>query len=93
MESRKEMTHHMAKFIGHISTSVLQAYGNVTITVPEIPYGMSNEEVARNPKLMEKLSEAVAEWRERLKEAMEAEEKRARDRVHDTSSGETEFWS
>ena len=59
MESRKEMTHHMAKFIGHISTSVLQAYGNVTITVPEIPYGMSNEEVARNPKLMEKLSEAV----------------------------------
>jgi len=28
-----------------------------------------------------------------MKELIETEDKRARDRVHDTSSGETEFWS
>jgi len=59
MESKKEITHHMGKFIGHIQTSVLQAYGNVTITVPEIPANMSDEEVGRNSKLMDKLQEAV----------------------------------
>jgi hypothetical protein len=59
MESKKEITHHMGKFIGHIQTSVLQAYGNVTITVPELPPNMSNEEIGRNPVLMEKLQDAV----------------------------------
>ena len=59
MESRKEITHHMSKFIGHIKTSVLQAYGNVSITVPEIPEGMSDEEVKANPALMKVLNDAV----------------------------------
>jgi hypothetical protein len=53
METKKEITHHMGKFIGHIQTSVLQAYGNVTITVPEIPSQLSDEEVGRNQQLME----------------------------------------
>lgn len=59
MESKKEITHHMGKFIGHIQTSVLQAYGNVTINVPEIPTNMSDEEVGKNATLMAKLQEAV----------------------------------
>jgi hypothetical protein len=59
MESKKEITHHMSKFIQHINTSVLQAYGNVTIMVPEIPAGMTDEEVSRNTSLMNKLQEAV----------------------------------
>jgi len=54
---------------------------------------MSEEEVGRNPRLVEKLNEAVAEWTNKVKESIEAEEKRAKDRTHDTSSGETEFWS
>jgi hypothetical protein len=33
------------------------------------------------------------EWTKKIKESIEAEEKRAKERVHDTSSGETEFWS
>jgi len=54
---------------------------------------MSDEEVGRNPRLVEKLNEAVAEWTNKVKESIEAEEKRSKDRTHDTSSGETEFWS
>ena len=52
MESKKEITHHMGKFIGHLHTSVLHASGNVTINVPELPAGLSDEEVVKNPKLM-----------------------------------------
>lgn len=59
METKKEITHHMGKFIGHIQTSVLQAYGNVTITVPEIPSHLSDEEVGRNHQLIENLQAAV----------------------------------
>lgn len=59
METKKEITHHMTKFIQHINTSVLQAYGTVTISVPEIPANMPDDEVARNPVLMQKLQEAV----------------------------------
>jgi hypothetical protein len=59
METKKEITHHMGKFIGHIQTSVLQAYGNVTITVPEIPAGMSNEQVYADIPLLTSLQAAV----------------------------------
>jgi len=93
METKKEITHHMGKFIGHIQTSVLQAYGNVTINVPEIPAHLSNEEVGRDTQLMDKLQTAVGEWTNKIKESILAEEERAKNRVHDTSSGETEFWS
>lgn len=93
MENKKEITHHMGKFMGHIQTSVLQAYGNVSINVPEIPNSMTDEEVGRKPELVAKLQAAVEEWTLKIKELIETEEKRARDRVHDTSSGETEFWS
>jgi len=59
METKKEITHHMGKFMGHIQTSVLQAYGNVSITVPEIPNSMTDEEVYRNRKLVGELQAAV----------------------------------
>jgi hypothetical protein len=55
MESKKEIVHHMGKFMGHIHTSVLQAYGNVSINVPEIPANMSEEEIGRNTGLLQKL--------------------------------------
>jgi dynein heavy chain len=93
MESKKEITHHMNKFIQHIQTSVLQAYGNVTINVPEIPAHMSEKEITSDPVTMQKFQDAVNEWTAAIKESMEQEEKKAKDRVHDTSSGETEFWT
>jgi hypothetical protein len=55
LESKSEIKHHMNKFSSQISTSLQQAYGNVTINVPEIPPSMSDEEVGRDPRLMEQL--------------------------------------
>jgi hypothetical protein len=72
---------------------VLQAYGNVTITVPDIPAGMTDEEVINKPDLVESLVKAVNEWTAKIKESIEVEEKKAKERVHDSSSGETEFWT
>jgi hypothetical protein len=59
METKKEITHHMGKFMGHIKTSVLQAYGNVSINVPEIPNSLTDEEVGRKPEIVAKLQAAV----------------------------------
>jgi len=42
---------------------------------------------------MQKLQDAVSEWTNKIKDSIEIEEKKARDRVHDSSSGETEFWT
>jgi len=56
---RNEIVHTMAKFCNNIQTSLQQAYGNVTINVPEIPAELGEEEVSRNPHLMEQLTNAV----------------------------------
>jgi len=64
----------------------------VSIAVPEIPPSLSDEEIHRNPALMKSLNDAVTEWTQKIRELAEEETKRAQDRVHDTSSGETEFW-
>lgn len=56
---RNEIVHTMAKFCNNIQTSLQQAYGNVTINVPEIPVELGEEEVSRNPHLMEQLTNAV----------------------------------
>ena len=91
--AKKDLQHHMKKFVDNIQTSLQQAYGNVTINVPEIPADMSDEQVGRSPQLMENLSRAVAEWATTIKQTMEEAEKRAKNRLHDTASGEAEFWA
>jgi len=55
MGEKKEIIHHMSKFVGHIQTSVLQAYGNVSINVPDIPNSLTDEQVSRQPELVAKL--------------------------------------
>jgi predicted esterase YcpF (UPF0227 family) len=41
--SKPDLKHHMKKFVENIQTSIQQAYGNVTINVPDIPSEMSDE--------------------------------------------------
>lgn len=59
METKKEIVHHMNKFAGSIDTSLLQAYGQVQIPVPEIPEHLSSEEIIRDENLMKQLQAAV----------------------------------
>jgi len=54
---------------------------------------MDDVEVGKNSHLIEQFQQAVGEWTNKIKESIKAEEERAKNRVHDTSSGETEFWS
>jgi hypothetical protein len=82
----------MNRFCGNISTSLQQAYGNVTLEVPEIPADMDTAEVVNNTELMNKLDEAVGTWAETIKETIEKANKDEKNRVHDTASGETDHW-
>ena len=49
----------MNKFCGNISTSLQQAYGNVTLHVPEIPADLEPEAMINNHALMKELDSAV----------------------------------
>jgi len=54
MGDKKEIIHHMSKFAGSIDTSLLQAYGQVQMPVPDIPAHLqqNHEEILKNPELM-----------------------------------------
>jgi hypothetical protein len=55
-----EIQHNISRFCGHIKTSIQQAYGNVTISVPEIPEDMIDEHaVISDGPLMILLTNAV----------------------------------
>ena len=58
LESKPETRHSISKFTTQIHTAISQAYGNVTIYVPQIEVD-EEEEVARNPQMIEKLQGAV----------------------------------
>jgi hypothetical protein len=58
IEKKNETRMHMDKFIGQIKTSLEQAYGNVTINIPEVP-DMPKEEICKNHKIIEMLTGAV----------------------------------
>jgi len=66
MGNKQDITHVMNKFMAQIHTSIHQAYGNVEIDVPEIPADMSNEEVLRDHKLMDRLQAAVVSTTSRI---------------------------
>ena len=59
MEQRTEIRMHMDKFVRQISTSIQQAYGNVTIKVPNVPLNLSDEEICKNRSLIEDYQNTV----------------------------------
>ena len=56
---RNEIVHFMNKFCGNISTSLQQAYGNVTLEIPDIPQDIDEKDVVNNHALMKELDSAV----------------------------------
>ena len=61
--------------------------------MPEIPPELSDEEVGRDPRLMEQLQKAVTEWALTIQETIKREDEIGKSRPHETASGETEFWN
>lgn len=81
------------RFGMNIKTSLSQAYGNVSITVPEIPNNLDESQISQKPELMRQLNDAVQEWADTIKETMDKAAKAEKNRTHDTASGETYYWS
>jgi hypothetical protein len=90
---KNDLKHHMKKFVENIQTSIQQAYGNVTINVPDISPELSDEQVARQPDTMKKLNSAVEEWTKTIDDTLKLAELKQKGRLHDTASGEAEFWA
>ena len=67
MEDKADIKHNMTKFMNQITSSLSQAYGSVTIEVPEIPEGMNDRAVERDDALMKKLQDAVVSTLSRIR--------------------------
>ena len=58
LEDRQEIRMHIEKFMKQISNTKQQAYGTVTIEIPEIP-NISKEEMSKDQKLLNLLQKTV----------------------------------
>jgi hypothetical protein len=58
MEDRAETRLHLEKFVKQISNTKQQAYGTVTIEMPEIP-NISKEEMSKKPEVLNTIQKTV----------------------------------
>ena len=61
-KQKSDTKHYMEKFVRQISTSLVQAYGSVTISIPEVP-NMAKEELVKNHNVIERLTGAVVSFK------------------------------
>jgi hypothetical protein len=59
MGERHDSMLFMDKFVKQVSISMQQAYGNITIDVPDLPENASTEELCKDKDLIEELSNTV----------------------------------
>lgn len=59
MEGKPDQRIQMEKFVKGVSLSMQQAYGNITIKVPELPEGQSTEQLCNDPNLIQELVNTV----------------------------------
>lgn len=84
----------MEKFIRNIKLSLQQAYGNITIKVPELPPNRTFQEHAEDRDLVPELIATVEQWTATIKETVEREEakRKEKNKVCESPSKETEYW-
>jgi dynein heavy chain len=61
--------------------------------VPPIDADGDEETISRNPQAIADLQRAVEDWELKIKETIEKEDRRLRERSHLTALGETDFWA
>jgi len=59
MEGRQETRISMEKFVRTVRISMQQAYGNITIKVPDLPENASTEQLCNNKEIIEELTATV----------------------------------
>lgn len=52
-----------------------------------------DNKIQADEQLLRDLQKAVDEWTEMITQTMEKEDRKAKDRKHETATGETEFWT
>jgi hypothetical protein len=90
MESKTEQKLFMDKFVRQISISIQQAYGNVTIKVPNIPANIQAEDIQNDEALIKEFSSSIEDWTNTIKETIQKEKERKKEM--NTATGETEYW-
>lgn len=62
MEDKPETRLHLEKFVKQISNTKQQAYGNVTIEIPEIP-NISKVEMSKDSELLSLIQKTVVSYK------------------------------
>jgi hypothetical protein len=62
MEGRQDTRISMEKFVRTVRISMQQAYGNITIKVPDLPENASTEQLCNNKEIIEELTATVEQW-------------------------------
>lgn len=90
MEGRQDTRISMEKFVRTVRISMQQAYGNITIKVPDLPENASTEQLCNNKEIIEELTATVEQWAQTIKETMDREN--AQTKTSKSAQGETEYW-
>jgi hypothetical protein len=89
-QGKADLRLQMDKFVKQVAISMQQAYGNITIRIPELPENAPSEDLCNDRRLIEELVETIEQWTAIIKETIEKENHRPKDTQ--TAQGETEFW-
>jgi dynein heavy chain len=89
MEDRAETRLHLEKFVKQISNTMQQAYGTVTIEMPDIP-NISKHEMAKRPEVMNTIQKTVDQWAQTIATTIENENTKKRE--GNTALDEIEYW-
>lgn len=80
----------MERFVKSVKTSIQQAYGNITIEVPELPEKLSVEQICNDERIISVLMTTIDNWTSTIKETMDKENQRTKESK--SATGETEYW-
>lgn len=89
MQNRPDQRLHMDQFVRNVYNSMEQAYGNITIVVPNLP-DKSNAELQQDDAFIDDLIATVEQWTLTIKETLQRESERQPDKT--SASGQTEYW-
>jgi dynein heavy chain len=90
MSDRQETRIVMDKFVKQVNISMQQAYGNITINVPDLPENASPEQLCNDKALIEELINTVEQWTSTIKETIDRENQRTKETK--SAQAETEYW-
>jgi hypothetical protein len=59
MDGKTDLRLSMEKFVKQVSISMQQAYGNISIKIPDLPENAQTEDLANDPAIIEDLIDTI----------------------------------